>query len=81
MTDRIKIQIRDLGFQYRNTPILENVRMDIREKTITSITGPSGQGKSTFLMTLNRLWQDIEGTRVTGQINIDFGKGFLCNLF
>jgi phosphate transport system ATP-binding protein len=76
MEDNIKIQIRDLWFYYKTNPILENIHVDIPKNTITSITGPSGQGKSSFLMTLNRLWQSIDGASVKGQIKINFGNGF-----
>lgn len=76
MEDMIKIQIRDLWFYYKNSPILENVHLDILENAVTSITGPSGQGKSSFLMTLNRLWQNIDGASVKGDIRINFGNGF-----
>ncbi len=76
MKENIKIQIRDLGFRYKTRPILENVSLDIPDRTITSVTGPSGQGKSSFLTVLNRLWENINGAQVTGRVNIDFGNGF-----
>ncbi len=76
MEENIKIQIRDLGFCYKTRPILEKVSLDIQSRTITSVTGPSGQGKSTFLTVLNRLWQNISGVQVTGNVAIDFGNGF-----
>ncbi|WP_457553320.1 phosphate ABC transporter ATP-binding protein [Desulfobacula sp.] len=76
MKNKIKIQIKDLWFYYKERPILENIGITIQKNTITSITGPSGQGKSTFLMTLNRLWESIDGTNVKGNVNINFGKGF-----
>ncbi len=55
---------------------MENIHIEIEKNVITSIVGPSGQGKSTFLMTLNRLWENIEGARATGTVEIDFGNGF-----
>jgi len=71
-----KIKITDLAFYYDNHPVLENISMDIAENTITAVTGPSGQGKSTLLIALNRLWESIEGARVKGQIQIRFGQKF-----
>ncbi len=76
MGNKIKIQIKDLWFYYKTGPILENIHVGIPENTITSITGPSGQGKSSFLMTLNRIWQNIDGASVKGEVKINFGNGF-----
>lgn len=76
MSENIKINIQNLWFYYNNNPILENISLEISENTITAVTGPSGQGKSTFLMTLNRLWESIENTRIKGRIEIRFGTDF-----
>lgn len=73
---QIKIRTKDLWFYYHGRSILENIHIEIEKNVITSIVGPSGQGKSTFLMTLNRLWENIEGARATGTVEIDFGNGF-----
>jgi phosphate transport system ATP-binding protein len=73
---QIIIRIKDLYFYYQNTMILEKIRVEFEKNTITAIAGPSGQGKSSFLMCLNRLWENIEGARASGKIEIDFGKGF-----
>ncbi len=72
----MKIKIKNLGFYYNDHPVLENISMEIAKNTITAVTGPSGQGKSTLLMTLNRLWESIEGARVDGQIEICFNGKF-----
>jgi phosphate transport system ATP-binding protein len=71
-----KIKIKDLGFYYNGLPVLKNISMEIDKNSITAVTGPSGQGKSTLLMSLNRLWENIEGARVTGLIEIRFGEKF-----
>ena len=76
MTDNIKINIQNLWFYYNNHPVLEDINLEIPQNTITAVTGPSGQGKSTFLMTLNRLWESIEGTRIKGRIDIRFDSDF-----
>lgn len=76
MQTSVKIKIRELNFYYRTQTILENINIDIHENSITSITGPSGQGKSSFLTILNRLCHNMDGARVDGQVVIDFGNGF-----
>jgi len=76
VTKNIKIIIQNLWFYYNNHPVLEDISLKIPQNTITAVTGPSGQGKSTFLMTLNRLWESIEKTRIKGHIEIRFGSKF-----
>lgn len=76
MDTPIKIKVRDLSFYYNTTAVLENIRADIHQNGITSVTGPSGQGKSSFLIALNRLWENIDGAKVSGRVTMDFGNGF-----
>lgn len=77
MTEKeIKIRIKNLWFYYHGRPILENIHLEIEKDKITSISGPSGQGKSTFLMILNRLWESIEGARASGTVEINFQNRF-----
>lgn len=71
-----KIKVRDLFFYYNDHMVLQNINIDIMENSITAVTGPSGQGKSSFLMTLNRLWENIDGAKITGSIEIRFNKNF-----
>jgi len=76
MEKEIKIRIKNLWFYYHGRTILENIHVDIEKNAITSIAGPSGQGKSSFLMTLNRLWESMDGARVKGSIKINFQNRF-----
>ncbi len=76
MGNPVKIKVRQLWFYYKARAVLEDIDIDIHEHTITSITGPSGQGKSSFLTILNRLCHSMEGARVKGQVQMDFGSGF-----
>jgi len=71
-----KIKIKDLGFYYNGHAVLKNISMEISKNSITAVTGPSGQGKSTLLMSLNRLWESQEGAKITGQIEILFGEKY-----
>jgi len=76
MEENTKITVRNLWFYYNSHPVLEDISIDIIGNTITAVTGPSGQGKSTFLMTLNRLWESIDGAGIKGKISIKFGRDF-----
>ena len=65
-----KIIFKHVSFRYGKNLILDNINMAIAERAITAVTGPSGQGKTTFLGLLNRLWDDIPGAEVEGEIDI-----------
>lgn len=71
-----KIRLRDICFFFGNTRILNQVNVDIPENRITAVTGPSGQGKSTLLSCLNRLWEETPGARMTGNVDIRFNDRF-----
>ncbi len=70
MSDDSKIRVADLHFSYRDRTILKDVTVEFAENTITALTGPSGVGKSTFLMTLNRLWENVPDARMKGRVEI-----------
>ena len=62
------IRIRDLNVWYGAQHALKEVSADIPARKITAIIGPSGCGKTTLLRSLNRLLEESDGTRVTGQV-------------
>ena len=66
MSDIITVQ--DLNLWYGAAQALHHVSMEIPEKSITALIGPSGCGKPTFLKTLNRMNDLIPGVRVTGSV-------------
>jgi phosphate transport system ATP-binding protein len=76
MNATAKISIEHLFFSYNDHHVLRDVTVRIAANTITAIVGPSGIGKSTFLMTLNRLWETIPGARLKGHVEIRFGGCF-----
>ncbi len=71
-----KIKINSLYFSYNGTPILRDITAHFPENSVTAIVGPSGMGKSTFLMTLNRLWETISNTHMSGEVKIKFDGRF-----
>lgn len=49
------IQFRNVSKEYRGSPVLKNLNMEIKEGELTVIIGPSGCGKTTTLKMINRL--------------------------
>ena len=62
------ISVKDMCLWYGDHKALNNVNIEISEKSITAFIGPSGCGKSTFLKTLNRMNDLIPGVKITGDI-------------
>ena len=75
MPSQVKIRIQNLCFSYHRKPVISNFSFDFSARSITAVTGPSGTGKSTLLMTLNRLWEDIPRTTMTGTVHVRFASG------
>jgi phosphate transport system ATP-binding protein len=74
-----QIRIQDLNAWYGPEQALKGVTANIPAREITAIIGPSGCGKTTLLRSLNRLLEETDGTRVTGQVWLDgvdiYGRG------
>ncbi|MEA1948758.1 MAG: ATP-binding cassette domain-containing protein [Thermodesulfobacteriota bacterium] len=73
----IKIRINDLNFFYKKRPVLKGLKGVVEEKAITTIIGPSGVGKTTFLMIINRLYESIPGCRVEGKVEIELNDKYI----
>ncbi|NLC34571.1 MAG: phosphate ABC transporter ATP-binding protein [Erysipelothrix sp.] len=67
----MKLQIKDLNLWYGDFQALHNISMNIQPNEITAFIGPSGCGKTTFLKTLNRMTDLIEGCKVEGEIYLE----------
>ena len=67
----IKISARGVDVFYADNQAIDDVNVDILDKTVTAFIGPSGCGKSTFLRCLNRMNDTIDICRVTGDILMD----------
>ncbi len=66
-----KLEIQNLNFYYGKFQALRNITVKMPSRRITSIIGPSGTGKSTFLRLFNRMSDLVPGTRVEGQVTLD----------
>ena len=73
MQPTTKIRTDGLTFYYGKTPILQDISVELEERRITAITGPSGSGKSSFLSVLNRMWTEIPGVHLQGEAHIRLG--------
>ena len=58
-----KIVVKNLNFYYGRHQALHRISMDLPERMVTALIGPSGCGKKTFLRTLNRMNDVIPTTR------------------
>lgn len=68
LTKNVNIfNIDGLNVYYGAHKVLENVSIDIEKNSILSLVGPSGCGKTTFLRSLNRMNDLIDGARVEGE--------------
>lgn len=72
MKEKDKIIVNGVSFYYGPMLVFKNISADFKSHTVTAITGPSGQGKSTLLGTLNAMWHETPGARCTGEIQIRF---------
>ncbi len=63
------IEIKNVSFTYEeNQYVLKNVSLDVQEKEIVALVGPSGVGKSTLLRCINHLIRPTRGEiRVFGE--------------
>ena len=61
------IQTKNLSLSYEDQPAFQDVSLTIHRGCLTAIVGPSGSGKSSLLMCLNRLIDLIPGSQTSGQ--------------
>ncbi|WEG74137.1 phosphate ABC transporter ATP-binding protein PstB [Vagococcus intermedius] len=65
---KVAIATNDLHVWYGQNEAIKGVSLEFEKNKITSLIGPSGCGKSTYLRSLNRMNDEISGTKVTGEI-------------
>jgi phosphate transport system ATP-binding protein len=66
-----KLSIQGVNFWYPKKQALWDISLNVPEQSVTAFIGPSGCGKSTLLRLLNRMNDLIEGTKMTGRIEMD----------
>lgn len=67
----IRMTTQGLDFFYGSFQALCGIDLEIPAQSVTALIGPSGCGKSTFLRCLNRMNDEIAGTKVVGKITLD----------
>ncbi|MEG0254441.1 MAG: phosphate ABC transporter ATP-binding protein PstB [Vagococcus sp.] len=65
---KIALTTDDLHVFYGPNEAIKGVSLQFEQNKITSLIGPSGCGKSTYLRSLNRMNDEIDGTKITGKI-------------
>ena len=58
------IEAQNIQFSYENRTVINDISLNIPEKTTTAIVGPSGSGKTTLVNLLARFW-DVDEGKVT----------------
>lgn len=66
-----KFSVSNLNLFYGDLHALKNINLEIGERQITAMIGPSGGGKSTMLRTLNRMNDLIDNCRISGEVLLD----------
>ena len=69
--EKTKIESKKISVFYGDKKALSGISLDIPEKRVTSLIGPSGCWKSTFLRCLNRMNDTIDICRIEGKILVD----------
>jgi phosphate transport system ATP-binding protein len=66
-----RIDAENLNIYYGDFLAVKDVTVEIQPNKVTALIGSSGCGKSTFLRSLNRMHELIEGARVEGSVLLD----------
>ncbi len=66
-----KMETRSLDVDYGAKRAIKSVSLEIAENQVTALIGPSGCGKSSFLRSLNRMNDLVDGCRVSGKVLLD----------
>ncbi len=64
------IALRNVSFSYDKKTVLDNVSLNIKEKSMVAIVGPSGSGKTTMCKLIARFFDVEQGEITLGGTNI-----------
>jgi len=62
------LSLRGLGVEYAGVPAVSDVSFDVASGSVTAVVGPSGSGKSSLLLAINRLHTLDRKARVRGEV-------------
>jgi phosphate transport system ATP-binding protein len=62
------MQAVNLTLGFGGKTVLDRVSLDFPARAVTSLLGPTGSGKTTFLRTLNRMNDKVSGYRYSGDV-------------
>ena len=77
--ENYKFEINNLNLHYGDFHALKNINMNIEKNQITAFIATSGCGKSTFLKTLNRMNDLVDGVKIDGNVYLD-GKDIFADM-
>jgi phosphate transport system ATP-binding protein len=66
-----RVALEGLTAYYGDTAAVREVTLEFAPNEVTAIIGPSGCGKSTLVRCINRMHEEIPGTRVEGKVKLD----------
>jgi phosphate transport system ATP-binding protein len=62
------VEAEDISVWYGDDRALNDISLEIPERSVTAMIGPSGCGKSTFLRCINRMNDLVDSARVEGNL-------------
>lgn len=79
--DSTHVDVNEMSFKYSDELILDNLSLEIPEKSMIGIVGRSGSGKSTLLKLFMRFWDVTKGSiNISGHNIKDVRTGSLRDL-
>jgi len=64
----IALKVSNLQAWFGDFHAVKGISLDYQQNTINAIIGPSGCGKSTYIRCLNRIHEEVDGARVSGEV-------------